>query len=56
MVSYDGSRKGVTINIEKGPITTSNIFIPDVTTQDSGIYVCAPQGMKEAAVRVTVLN
>ncbi|KAK7074514.1 hypothetical protein SK128_010652 [Halocaridina rubra] len=56
MVSFDGSRQGVTINVEKGPITTSNLFIPDVTEKDSGIYVCSPQGMKEAAVRVRVLN
>ncbi|XP_068225902.1 synaptogenesis protein syg-2-like [Palaemon carinicauda] len=56
MVSYDGSRQGVTITTDKGPTTTSVLFIPDATSHDSGIYVCAPQGMKEASVRVRVLN
>ncbi|KAK8745102.1 hypothetical protein OTU49_000459, partial [Cherax quadricarinatus] len=55
MVSFDGSRRGVTITTDKGPVTTSNLVIPDVTTQDSGVYICAPQGMKEASVRVSVL-
>ncbi|XP_066957806.1 opioid-binding protein/cell adhesion molecule homolog isoform X2 [Macrobrachium rosenbergii] len=56
MVSYDGSRQGVTITTDKGSVTTSILFIPDVTAHDSGIYVCAPQGMREASVRVRVLN
>ncbi|XP_068229476.1 uncharacterized protein, partial [Palaemon carinicauda] len=56
MVSYDGSRQGVTITTDKGPTTKSILFIPDVTSHDSGIYVCAPQGMKEASVGVRVLN
>ncbi|KAG7164876.1 Synaptogenesis protein syg-2-like 4 [Homarus americanus] len=56
MVSFDGSRQGVTINTDKGPVTTSILLIPDVTVQDSGVYICAPQGMKEASVRVSVLN
>ncbi|XP_071518226.1 T-lymphocyte activation antigen CD86-like [Panulirus ornatus] len=56
MVYFDGSRQGVTITTDKGPVTTSNLFIPDVTVQDSGVYICAPQGMKEASVRVSVLN
>lgn len=56
MVYFDGSRQGVTITTDKGSVTTSNLFIPDVTVQDSGVYICAPQGMKEASVRVSVLN
>ncbi|XP_069176019.1 neural cell adhesion molecule 2-like [Procambarus clarkii] len=56
MVSFDGSRRGVTITTDKGLVTTSILVIPDVTAHDSGIYICAPQGMKEASVRVSVLN
>ncbi|MPC91883.1 hypothetical protein E2C01_086945 [Portunus trituberculatus] len=56
MVSFDGSRQGVSITTDKGSVTTSILLIQDVTTKDSGLYICAPQGMKEASVRVRVLN
>lgn len=56
MVSFDGSRQGVSITTDKGPVTTSILLIQDVTANDSGVYICAPEGMKEASVRVTVLN
>ncbi|XP_037804835.1 neural cell adhesion molecule 2-like [Penaeus monodon] len=56
MVSWDGTREGVTITTNRGKVTTSTLFIPDVTAQDSGVYICAPQGMKEASVTVSVLN
>ena len=56
MVSFDGSRQGVSVTTEKGNVTTSILRIPDVDLKDSGVYICSPEGMKEAAVTVTVLH
>ena len=56
MVTFDGSRQGVSVSLEKGNVTTSILRIPVVEVKDSGVYVCSPEGMKEATVTVTVLH
>lgn len=56
MVTFDGSREGVSVTTIKGPVTTSLLWIQDVKLQDSGVYICSPEGMKEASVTLTVLH
>lgn len=56
MVTFDGSKEGVSVSTNMGKVTTSILRIPDVHLDDSGLYICSPEGMKEASVRVTVLH
>ncbi|XP_076054307.1 hemicentin-2-like [Oratosquilla oratoria] len=56
MVTYDGARSDVHVRTDKGDVTTSTLVIKNVDDKDSGLYTCAPTGMKEASTTVTVLN
>ncbi|KAF2353091.1 Immunoglobulin I-set [Trinorchestia longiramus] len=56
VVTFDGSREGVQVRTTKGTTTTSVLSIADVRLQDSGVYICSPEGMREASVTLTVLH
>ncbi|KAA0199724.1 hypothetical protein HAZT_HAZT002893 [Hyalella azteca] len=56
VVTFDGSRQGVSVSTTKGATTTSILRIEDVRLQDSGVYICSPEGMREASVTLTVLH
>ncbi|KAK3850538.1 hypothetical protein Pcinc_042764 [Petrolisthes cinctipes] len=56
IISYDSSRGGVTVIIEKGDLTTSSLLIQRATPSDSGRYDCNPSNAAPANLTVHVLN
>ncbi|XP_069157550.1 zwei Ig domain protein zig-8 isoform X2 [Procambarus clarkii] len=56
IISYDSTRGGVTVIIEKGDVTTSSLLIQKAQLSDSGRYDCNPSNAAPANVTVHVLN
>ncbi|XP_045139314.1 zwei Ig domain protein zig-8-like [Portunus trituberculatus] len=56
IISYDSSRGGVTVILEKGDLTTSTLLIQKARGSDSGHYDCSPSNAAPANVTVHVLN
>lgn len=56
IISYDSSRGGVTVILEKGDLTTSSLLIQKARPSDSGRYDCSPSNAASANVTVHVLN
>ncbi|XP_053647918.2 limbic system-associated membrane protein isoform X2 [Cherax quadricarinatus] len=56
IISYDSTRGGVTVIIEKGDVTTSSLLIQKAQAYDSGRYNCNPSNAAPANVTVHVLN
>ncbi|KAG7175033.1 putative Immunoglobulin domain-containing protein 4, partial [Homarus americanus] len=56
IISYDSTRGGVTVIIEKGDVTTSSLLIQKAQPSDSGRYDCNPSNASPANVTVHVLN
>ncbi|XP_071538414.1 neurotrimin-like isoform X2 [Panulirus ornatus] len=56
IISYDSTRGGVTVIIEKGDLTTSSLLIQKAQPSDSGRYDCNPSNSSPANVTVHVLN
>ncbi|XP_050738864.1 zwei Ig domain protein zig-8-like [Eriocheir sinensis] len=56
IISYDSSRGGVTVILEKGDLTTSTLLIQRARPSDSGLYDCSPSNAAPANVTVHVLN
>ncbi|KAK8394323.1 hypothetical protein O3P69_006492 [Scylla paramamosain] len=55
-ISYSSSRGGVSMVVVKGPTTTSHLLITSATTQDAGLYTCAPADLSTTHIRVYVLD
>ncbi|XP_064082307.1 hemicentin-2-like isoform X1 [Macrobrachium nipponense] len=56
IISYDSSRGGVTVIIEKGDITTSSLLIQKAQPADSGRYECNPSNVSPSNITLHVLN
>ncbi|XP_063841782.1 hemicentin-2-like [Scylla paramamosain] len=55
IISYDSSRGGVTVILEKGDLTTSSLLIQKARPSDSGRYDCNPSNADSANITVHVL-
>ncbi|XP_045107945.1 zwei Ig domain protein zig-8-like isoform X2 [Portunus trituberculatus] len=55
LVSYDRSRNGVVVTIERGPVTTSRLLVQLVKPRHSGRYTCSPANSKPQSVTVHVI-
>ncbi|MPC18361.1 hypothetical protein E2C01_011240 [Portunus trituberculatus] len=55
IISYDSSRGGVTVILEKGDLTTSTLLIQKARPSDSGRYDCNPSNADSANITVHVL-
>ena len=56
IISYDSSRGGVSVIVEKGDVTTSNLVIQLTRPSDAGTYTCRPSLGNEVAVNVHILR
>nr|XP_053640653.1 hemicentin-1-like [Cherax quadricarinatus] len=56
VITYDSERGGVSVLTEKGPRTTTNLFVRGASVKDSGTYSCNPSSAPVAEVLVHVLN
>lgn len=56
IISYDSTRGGVTVIIEKGDVTTSSLLIQRAQPADSGRYECNPSNVSPSNITVHVLN